>query len=319
MTLKKILSYILSATLLIMAIVPITAFAEGAEIDTELEGFVTEVVDGGFLMDDKDMGEVMVNTGDTTVYDGIVADGVVEVGQYLIVSYSGRLTRSLPPQAYADRVVSFKLEGSIGEVFGDKFLLTGDEQWGDVIVHVGANSPHTLTGAPVTVYFDGIMAMSMPGQVSARIIIVPMISGTVSEKNDEGFLVTKEDGEIYQVLLGEDTVATESYCLVEASGEEFNEDATEAPAALAEVNAAEATQEPEADEVNAVDIPEATEDHIPTQEDVEAGLIAIQPPIEINDGDVVTVYYNGITTKSIPAQLTAMEIVVLRDAEDTSN
>ena len=34
--------------------------------------------------------------------------------------------------------------------------------------------------------------------------------------------------------------------------------------------------------------------------------------IEWADGDTVTVYFNGMMTRSIPAQITAMEIVVIR-------
>ncbi|NLO85744.1 MAG: hypothetical protein GX096_10005 [Clostridiales bacterium] len=326
MNFKKFLSYILGAAVLMMTVLPMSAFAESAEIDKELEGFVTEVVENGFLMNDRDIGSVMVNTGDTTVYDGLVSEGTIEVGQYLIVSFSGRLTRSLPPQAYADRVVSFKIEGTVDTLFDGKFLLTGDGQWGDVIVHMGVDSPNVYSGVPITVYFDGIMAMSMPGQVSARAIVVPQIRGTVSEKNDEGFIVTDADGESYQVLFGNDTIASEHFFLVSASEEEMNaatdaagadliEDEADAKATEAPADAAlEAEEDSEAKENSeAADIPDATGNYVPTQEDVEAGLIAIQPAIEINDGDMVTVYYNGVTTRSIPAQLTAIEIVVYRD------
>lgn len=370
MSFKKFLSYILSAAVLMMTVLPMSAFAESAEIDKELEGFVTEVVENGFLMNDKSIGSVMVNTGDTTVYDGIVSEGTIEVGQYLIVSFNGRLTRSMPPQAYADRVVSFKIEGTVDTLLDGKFLLTGDAQWGDVIVHMGVDSPNVHSGVPVTVYFDGIMAMSMPGQVSARAILVPTITGTVSEKNDEGFVVTDDDGESYQVLFGNDTIASEHFFLVSASEEEINEAADAADAELADEDAAddaadaeladenvaddaadadaanedaaddaadaeaadedaddaadaEAADEDAADDAELTetesendsdaDIPQATGDYQPTQEDIESGLIAIQPPVEINDGDMVTVYYNGITTKSIPPQLTAIEIIVYRD------
>ena len=57
---------------------PLGALA--AEADTELEGLVTELVDGGFVMEDRDLGEVLVNVDDTTVRDGILAEGEIEVG-----------------------------------------------------------------------------------------------------------------------------------------------------------------------------------------------------------------------------------------------
>ena len=69
-----------------------------------LEGLVTEVLEQGFVMEDIELGSVLLNVDETTVMDGILAEGDIEVGQYVFVEYDGRLTRSLPPQAHADRV-----------------------------------------------------------------------------------------------------------------------------------------------------------------------------------------------------------------------
>ena len=168
---------------------PLGALA--AEADTELEGLVTELVDGGFVMEDRELGEVLVNMDDTTVRDGILAEGEIEVGQYVIVAYDGRLTRSIPPQAHADRVGCYVLNGTVSEFLENGVLLTGDELFGDVIVRLNGSVPHIYRDMPITVYYDGVMALSLPGQVTARYVIVPELTGVVSEKDADGFTLTE--------------------------------------------------------------------------------------------------------------------------------
>ncbi|MEG2605521.1 MAG: hypothetical protein RSB91_11325, partial [Clostridia bacterium] len=104
---KKIIGLLLSLALTLA--LPLAAFGEQSEIDTELEGLVTALVEGGFLMEDIDIGSVMLNVDEQTMRDGILTDGEIEVGQYVLVQYDGRLTRSLPPQAHADRVGCYVL------------------------------------------------------------------------------------------------------------------------------------------------------------------------------------------------------------------
>ena len=64
-------------------------------------------------MEDIELGSVLLNVDETTVMDGILAEGDIEVGQYVFVEYDGRLTRSLPPQAHADRVGCYRLTGTV--------------------------------------------------------------------------------------------------------------------------------------------------------------------------------------------------------------
>ena len=54
MRMKKWMAWMLSAILTLAAVLPLSALAEEAVPDTELEGFVTELVEGGFIMEDKD-------------------------------------------------------------------------------------------------------------------------------------------------------------------------------------------------------------------------------------------------------------------------
>ena len=260
---------------------PLGALA--TEADTELEGLVTELVDGGFIMEDRDLGEVLVNVDDTTVLDGILAEGEIEAGQYVIVAYDGRLTRSIPPQAHADRVGCYVLNGTVSEFLESGILLAGDELFGDVIVRLNGSMPHIYQDMPITVYYDGVMALSLPGQVNARYVIVPELTGVVSEKDGEGFTLTSADGQSYRVLLSDDTFTGVLSAYVEDAPEQETGDET----------------------AQAAGLPGDTE----AQPQEPAGL----PTLEWGDGDTVTVYYNGMATKSNPPQLTALEVLVVRE------
>lgn len=266
---------------------PLAAFAEKAEMDLELEGFVTEIVDGGFVMEDAELGEVMLNTSEETVWDGILMENELEIGQYVLVQYDGRTTMSLPPQAHADKVGCYVLSGTAEEILEDGFLLTGDEVFGEAMIHVDpeADLAPVHAGMPVTVYYDGVMTMSLPGQAAAKHIVVPEVEGIVSSLTEEGFTLTDIDGVEYAVLLTDETI------IGMAASEIMEEEA---------LIAEEETEETEEETAEGSD--EETEIEIVDAEE--------EPVFELSDGDMVTVYYNGMMTRSIPAQLTALEIII---------
>ncbi len=254
---KKLLMMILA---LMMAVLP--AMAEETP-DLILEGIVTEILEDGFVLNDVEIGEVLLNTSEATVWEGIYPDEDMMVGHYVIVHYDGKLTRSLPPQAHADRVGCHVLEGMVGEIDDGGFLLTGDEIFGDVQINMEPGFTHVFANVPVTVYYDGVMAMSLPGQVSARLVLVPTITGTVSDLGEEGFTLTTDEEGVYQVHITPDVILTEM------------------PAVMPE----------------------------PSEENEDIALTNIQPVI-LEDGAYVTVYYNGATTRSLPPQLTALEVQI---------
>lgn len=274
-------------------LLPLPVFA--AELDLELEGLVKEVTEEGFLMEDAQLGEVWLNTDETTVWDGILAEGELEVGQYVLVRYDGRLTRSLPPQAHADRVGCYVLSGTVEAFYDSGVLLTGDENFGDVIVHMDESLAHVYIGMPVTVYYDGIMMMSLPGQVNARHIVVPSLTGTVSERGGEGFTLTDADGQAYQVLLTEETIVTLAHDGEPASAEE-----------TADAPEGEDPEEEQTDSENSEPAPEDEKDNGNAADAVLDGESEVS--LEWGDGNVVTVLYNGVLSKSNPAQLTAQEV-----------
>lgn len=339
---KRRNAFSLFLALLLTFALPLGAFAEEPAVDTELEGFVTELVEGGFIMEDKDLGSVMLNVDETTVLDGVLADGEIEVGQYVFVTYDGRMTRSIPPQAHADRVGCYVLRGSVGELMDIGVLLTGDELFGDVIVRPGENElPPLYVGMPATVYYNGVMALSLPGQVTASHVIVPELSGVVSEKDDEGFTLTDESGETYRVLVNEETAIFEKLPEIQDDAALIADGQTEADEGEATENAEdeetegeaaadepeEAADEPEPEQPAADEAATETEAEAADEEPEAMGLLSNEeaadldaeleedthlPPADWGDGDTVTVYFSGIMTRSIPAQLSALGIAVIR-------
>lgn len=331
MKMKKNRFFALALSLLMALALPLGAFAEENEPDTLLEGLVTEVLEQGFVMEDIELGSVLLNVDETTVMDGILAEGDIEVGQYVFVEYDGRLTRSLPPQAHADRVGCYRLTGTVDLSLSMGVLLTGDPIFGDVIIRVDGSMPHLYQGMPITVYYNGVMAMSYPGQVTARHIVVPELTGTVSDRDSAGFTLTDADGNEYRVLLSEQTFTGVLSASVEdapAVEEEAQEDATEEESTEAAEPAADSDEPAETDEpASDADEPAETDESVaeePAEEDpatdepagddeADASRPAPLPTVEWGDGDTVTVYYNGVMTRSLPPQVTALEVLVLRD------
>ena len=201
---NKWIALLLTLMLLTAAVLP--ALAE--QPSHTLEGFVTELVENGFVMEDQELGETLLNTDDATVWDGVLANGELAVGQYVFAEYDGKLTRSIPPQAHADKVGCYVLKGTAGGFLQDGVLLVGDEVFGDVIVKLDASRWHVFEGVPMTVYYNGIMALSLPGQVSASAILLPQLSGVVTEKDDNGFSITTNDGASYYVELDESSLVS---------------------------------------------------------------------------------------------------------------
>lgn len=195
---KKMIS--LFTALLLAVAAPLTVLAEDTEMMMTFEGLVTEIFDGGFLMEDKEMGLIQVNTDDKTVLDGILSIQPLEVGMYVLVDHTGMMTRSIPPQVYGMRVGCYTLNGVAGEITEEGVLLTDDPIFGEVFVQMTPTMANVFPGVPMLVYYDGVMTMSLPGKVNARYVVVPELTGVVSDKDGAGFTLTDEDGNTYRVL-----------------------------------------------------------------------------------------------------------------------
>ena len=160
--------------------VPVESAAPGTEEATDgavtgeteepqifmLGGEVTQVGEGFFVMTDAELGEVQVNLGDDSAFDGVEPDELA-VGQYVYVIYDGKMTRSLPPQVFALRVSMYATAGSITELTDGKMTLVRDEIGDEVIISLPQDAPELSVGDHVTAYTTGIMTMSIPAQMNA--------------------------------------------------------------------------------------------------------------------------------------------------------
>ncbi len=197
---KKIVGWALMMAVLLGLSAP--ALAQGS---AALEGIISEVTDEGFLLEDVESGTVYVLWKEETVWDGVAQKETLAAGQYVYVEYDGKLTRSLPPQATADRVGCYTLSGTIGEILEDGFLLEGDAVFGQVIVAVPEGAPHAYKGADALVYYNGGTAMSNPGRVGAARLVVPTLEGTATDVSADGFTLTDDAGTAWQVRVSADT------------------------------------------------------------------------------------------------------------------
>ena len=148
--------------------------AEATDMEAEvfmLGGEVMEVGEGYFVMNDAELGEVQVNLGDDSAFDGVGPDELA-VGQFVYVLYDGKMTRSLPPQVFALRVSMYAVSGGITELTDGKMTLVRDEIGDEVIVSLPEDAPELAVGDHVTAYTTGIMTLSIPAQMNAVKIVL---------------------------------------------------------------------------------------------------------------------------------------------------
>lgn len=151
--------------------------AANAEEETPVvrEGTIVEVMEDGFLLQEADGREILYNVDEQTVLDGIASLTDLQKDLYVIVESDGRLTKSIPPQAHADRVTCYWLAGQVESVDEEENTFLMQTELGTVIVHRGELTTPVYAEMNVTVYFDGVMALSEPGQIAARKIEVPEV------------------------------------------------------------------------------------------------------------------------------------------------
>ena len=169
---KKFFTLIMSICLLLST----TAFAYElpAPNSYEITGYVLEVLPDGFKIQATDGRHIVANVTDKTHWDGLYADRALVAGDFVIIGYNGAMTRSIPMQIHADRVSCFLLEGKVTEILdATSILLTEVPTYGEVIVHVQTDASVLPVGLSLRVLYNGVMAMSLPGQISAHVLLIP--------------------------------------------------------------------------------------------------------------------------------------------------
>ena len=187
----------LVAALLLFLSFGVLGSAEAADSpNIQLEGIIMEVTeDGGYVVDTVTNGDVMVLVSDDTIFEG---QENLTVGQYVFVTYNGMMTRSLPPQVHALRIDCYLIDGIVTELDKDQgTMLVDSKEFGLVIVHLPETDTVPQENDFVSVYFNGVMALSYPGQVNGvKVDIYKKASGVVSYIEDAFFLMAGETGTI---------------------------------------------------------------------------------------------------------------------------
>ena len=152
------------------------ALSEEAEIElVTLTGVITEITDEYVLLDVGDMGQVQANLSEDTLIEGVEE---LAVGQTAIVTYDGKMTRSLPAQITALRVGVYQLEGVVTELL-DGGVMVGTEQ-GEVRLSLPEGTQAVAVGEHIVAYTTGISTMSLPPQMTA-VAIAPAAEATPGE------------------------------------------------------------------------------------------------------------------------------------------
>ena len=228
---KKFVSILLLAC---MFLLPVAAIGEDFVVEP-VSGVIIDIGEDALLLQNEALGYVIVKTTENTVLTGIEE---LEEGMLVYVIYNGMMSRSIPAQITADEILVHRLTGNVLSVEENSFMIN-DELFGEVIVHWENAAQSVAVGSPATVYYDGVMALSLPGQVNAQKVDTFTLTGIVYDFADGGFLLQDVDGVLYLVKVSEE----------------------------------------------------------------------IQPAVEIVPSANVTVLYDGIMTRSIPAQVSALAVL----------
>ena len=158
---------IVSILLALLTLISGTA-AASFDLETDLQtqhGYILEMLDdGSFLLLNQDNQTVQVNTDENTVTD--LAEPL-HAGQYVVVDYDGKLTCSLPAQLYAQHIFGATLKGIVSAVNEREVTLIEDETQQEYIVHLPEDVELPTEGEHIAVHFNGVIAMSLPAQLSA--------------------------------------------------------------------------------------------------------------------------------------------------------
>lgn len=206
---KDMMTKMAVALMALVMMATIGAGAEQAAVTKHfVEGKVIEVYEDGasFLLDDLVIGHVVVHVSEET--NVLVGDDIT-AGDYLLVEFNGAMTMSLPGQLTATHITGYALEGLVLSIEKDgSAILINTATMGELMVNLPEGSAQVpVPGSYVRIAFNGIVAASMPGQVSAWAIeSYVRFEGHVTEISEAGILVTAEDGSQMMAKIGDKTL-----------------------------------------------------------------------------------------------------------------
>ncbi|MDY3832618.1 MAG: hypothetical protein SOZ79_09095 [Candidatus Ventricola sp.] len=153
--------------------IPEETEAEVLSEETEIElvtltGVITEITDEYVLLDVGDMGQVQANLSEDTLIEGVEE---LAIGQTAIVTYDGKMTRSLPAQITALRVGVYEVRGTVKTMEDGRITVEKTEGGDEVVLTLPENAPALAVGDVITAYTTGISTMSLPPQMNAIAIV----------------------------------------------------------------------------------------------------------------------------------------------------
>lgn len=145
------------------------AMDEEAEIElVTLTGVITGITDEYVLLDVGDMGQIQANLSEDTLIEGVEE---LAIGQTAIVTYDGKMTRSLPAQITALRVGVYEVRGTVKAMEDGRITVEKTEGGDEVVLTLPENAPALAVGDVITAYTTGISTMSLPPQMNAIVIV----------------------------------------------------------------------------------------------------------------------------------------------------
>ena len=202
---KKTISLLIALVLTTVMLASLAMATDGSNNANEeyflLDGQVTDIGDG-YVTIILDGAEYQINITEETILDGTEA---LAIGDWLQVVHNGQMTRSLPPQVAAQVIRSYSVTGVVSGLTENSFTLT-DENGMEIVVNF---DPERFVGVQdtmqVTVWFDGMMSRSLPAQITAEHIRTQVLTGTITELTEDGFMMVDDNGILTFVHVSEAT------------------------------------------------------------------------------------------------------------------
>ena len=145
------------------------ALSEEAEIElVTLTGVIAEITDEYVLLDAGEMGQIQANLSEDTLIEGVEE---LAIGQTAIVTYDGKMTRSLPAQVTALRIGVYEVRGTMKAIEEGRITVEKTEGGDEVVLTLPEGAPELQAGDAITAYTTGISTMSLPPQMNAIAIV----------------------------------------------------------------------------------------------------------------------------------------------------
>ena len=152
----------------------------------DITGAIIDITDEYIAIENAELGEVHVLMTEDTIIEGAQA---LEIGQTVVVMYSGMMTRSLPPQITALHIGVYGIAGVIAEIgeesitivrgdTGEETILTLDEALMESFLAMELEE-----GDEIVAYTTGLMTMSLPPMMNA-VAILPAFEATPGEATE---------------------------------------------------------------------------------------------------------------------------------------